>query len=463
MSTYYEILGVKQGAAQTEIKKAYFSLVRQHSPEKDPEKFREIREAYEHLKDAPEDQGPVFALPKDPGAAKFLEQIQIYQRAGDDERFRDACEEAYRIFPEEIQFLYLMTYARRRAGNTGKAVKSGEELVAKEPDNKWFWQELAFSYQERGYTRKAFGAFDRAYELGCRDNDFVLEFSLSCSSYEQYDRGIHVLTEFIGSGKRWKREEIPQVLEGFSGLMAMIMFTDGDLSAVLKLFKAFLEQYSIYVEENMDILSQIVTVMILHPALNDRQNHPMIQEIIELFSAASHSEFGKNLAEELEGRRRDNLFREDSRLSEIMRICSDIYFMVDDMPSDIRTFEELDMKLCMIEERQDILPQLDIVEAEYPEYFKRLEDFARRLREGKNLEYLKDSLLKQYCRLEPYIGGGMYFERYPQERTRIEGTVVYEDDTPYVRKEKKIGRNAPCPCGSGKKYKHCCMKKKEGN
>ena len=21
----------------------------------------------------------------------------------------------------------------------------------------------------------------------------------------------------------------------------------------------------------------------------------------------------------------------------------------------------------------------------------------------------------------------------------------------------KIGRNAPCPCGSGKKYKQCCM------
>ena len=24
------------------------------------------------------------------------------------------------------------------------------------------------------------------------------------------------------------------------------------------------------------------------------------------------------------------------------------------------------------------------------------------------------------------------------------------------RKGKKIGRNDPCPCGSGKKYKHCC-------
>ena len=26
---------------------------------------------------------------------------------------------------------------------------------------------------------------------------------------------------------------------------------------------------------------------------------------------------------------------------------------------------------------------------------------------------------------------------------------------PFIRKERKIGRNEPCPCGSGKKYKHC--------
>jgi preprotein translocase subunit SecA len=24
-----------------------------------------------------------------------------------------------------------------------------------------------------------------------------------------------------------------------------------------------------------------------------------------------------------------------------------------------------------------------------------------------------------------------------------------------IRSEPKIGRNEPCPCGSGKKYKHC--------
>ena len=30
-----------------------------------------------------------------------------------------------------------------------------------------------------------------------------------------------------------------------------------------------------------------------------------------------------------------------------------------------------------------------------------------------------------------------------------------EPQQPYVRSERKVGRNEPCPCGSGKKYKHC--------
>lgn len=27
---------------------------------------------------------------------------------------------------------------------------------------------------------------------------------------------------------------------------------------------------------------------------------------------------------------------------------------------------------------------------------------------------------------------------------------------PYIREQLKVGRNDPCPCGSGKKYKKCC-------
>ena len=30
-----------------------------------------------------------------------------------------------------------------------------------------------------------------------------------------------------------------------------------------------------------------------------------------------------------------------------------------------------------------------------------------------------------------------------------------------LRKESKVKRNASCPCGSGKKYKKCCLIKRE--
>ena len=30
-----------------------------------------------------------------------------------------------------------------------------------------------------------------------------------------------------------------------------------------------------------------------------------------------------------------------------------------------------------------------------------------------------------------------------------------ETVAPFVRSDRKVGRNEPCPCGSGRKYKHC--------
>ncbi len=52
MKSFYEILQVDKNADEKQIKKQYSILIRQYSPEKSPEKYREIREAYDVLKDA---------------------------------------------------------------------------------------------------------------------------------------------------------------------------------------------------------------------------------------------------------------------------------------------------------------------------------------------------------------------------------------------------------------------------
>jgi preprotein translocase subunit SecA len=50
-------------------------------------------------------------------------------------------------------------------------------------------------------------------------------------------------------------------------------------------------------------------------------------------------------------------------------------------------------------------------------------------------------------------------QRPPIEEPKKEMVLSHGGDggaAPARRKTPKVGRNEPCPCGSGKKYKHCC-------
>ena len=51
MRNLYEVLEIEKNATEQEIKKAYNKLLRKYPPEKEPEKYKEIREAYNTLRD----------------------------------------------------------------------------------------------------------------------------------------------------------------------------------------------------------------------------------------------------------------------------------------------------------------------------------------------------------------------------------------------------------------------------
>ena len=52
MENPYVVLGIPKSASPDEVKKAYFGLIREHPPEKDPQGFKRIRIAYDSLRDA---------------------------------------------------------------------------------------------------------------------------------------------------------------------------------------------------------------------------------------------------------------------------------------------------------------------------------------------------------------------------------------------------------------------------
>jgi curved DNA-binding protein CbpA len=74
----YKILGVERTASESEIKQAYFALVREHPPERDPEGFKRIRAAYEKLRTGGERAETDLFLIEEIDAAAPMGKLQRY-------------------------------------------------------------------------------------------------------------------------------------------------------------------------------------------------------------------------------------------------------------------------------------------------------------------------------------------------------------------------------------------------
>lgn len=59
---------------------------------------------------------------------------------------------------------------------------------------------------------------------------------------------------------------------------------------------------------------------------------------------------------------------------------------------------------------------------------------------------------------EGRVGGGRVLGAYARALQEAFDEAASGKKKPIVRPGAKIGRNDPCPCGSGKKYKQCCLK-----
>lgn len=144
----YQILGIAENADPKEIKRAYFRLVRQYSPETDPERFQEIREAYEHLtapkQESAEREENTLSYPVLPYSDELRKRILSLLHMGDYSQAAEIAEKTVDFLGESEGFLYLLGSAQIAAGNTGKAIKTFERLVELFPKDFSFIRNLHF-------------------------------------------------------------------------------------------------------------------------------------------------------------------------------------------------------------------------------------------------------------------------------------------------------------------------------
>ena len=76
------------------------------------------------------------------------------------------------------------------------------------------------------------------------------------------------------------------------------------------------------------------------------------------------------------------------------------------------------------------------------------------------LYLIKENTLKSLCRVRLQEAPEQELEHRQEPRdlkfSGADETAASTSSEPFRREGPKVGRNDPCPCGSGKKYKKCC-------
>ena len=466
MEQYYAILGISKGASEKDIKRAYFRQIRLHSPEKDPEGFRKVRDAYEKLiQTNPEDEEASFPPVADALQKVFYDRIESLRANNRTVAWRDTAEEAHREFPATAYFHYQLVLAQIACGNYRKAITNAQELVKTDPKNKWYLEQLGRANFKNRYNNKALDAYLEAYKAGNRSLQFMKEYAELCKDRDYHDAAVKIVLEvFENTSRKWNRDNVKyaQVLFSLAGISSRYVTAQNReiCARVFAVFADFINTYSVLVQNSGSWALTVTNDLLqsLRMSWHIFAGTKAQEEVLGSLTAAFRGIHNLVGEESIQLKALEQEILEiDRRISKTTR---ELLMALRYKDRTVRE-EMRDIKLFALEERKQVLSELSIVQKEYPGLYTYVEDFAKLLQDEAKAEREKRALLEDLGRaLNSWDDSeNEFLKAYPAYREVIFGKQVAAGTETYVREKKKIGRNDPCPCGSGRKFKQCCMGK----
>lgn len=460
---YYDILAINETASDVDIKKAYFKQIRIYSPDKAPEQFKKIREAYDYLKEG--DNRTTYK--KIAQLDSFY--LNMYQQAVDCiaaflfSNAADICKEAIAHQPNYLVFHELLVKSHLKNEEFGKAVKDAENLVHMAPDSREYRSLLAYAYEERGFTKKAIKQYEELYLEEYRDVQFLVYY-MQCDKLYQSDLQREIAFDIIQQCKKLQKNNALFVTNAFTTLFENFAEVNSEFfKNDIRLLIDYLEENKsgiYFLEKNMESLLEVIFLLTDHEGDLFAVIPELIQQLKLIFNQNNTSLWKKIVF--LEMKQEEYRLLEDKRIGDTIKKVLSFYFAKAERnqnTSDL-SFEfmnigwemiELNVKLSILYEMPKIKSELDIVKAEYPYLANEMKVFIDELEKSNNIMYMRNKIEKK---LHPKIG----YPRGGHDADFNDDPPFFAAEEPYRRDNKKIGRNDPCPCGSGKKYKHCCGK-----
>ena len=458
IAAHYEALELQPNASEQDVKRAYFRLVRKYTPEKDPERFQRIRAAYEYLKDSPaEAPSPDYKMPEDPIARFNIESaMEMMQK----KRFDNAAklyQEALDYAPDSPIALIGLATALSRGGKPQKAAKTAERLTQLCPNDSAAHALLARSLYSRGWYKKAMPAFRRAYQLGVRELTFLSDYAEAAKENRFVDESVQIAREMLAFEK-WNRDNIYYALVAYITIFSQASFHDQKLTEWTKNYSDFVIRHWRLFESGEAPLAPIFSLFDDNICSFVHGDYSIIEAALDRISQAVPSwnreiDLLRSLALEKALMADPRGLHEDWQL--LNAYFSDI--RAKNISEGICHYDKLSAQLCFLKDWAAVSPEIPIIQKDYPNLYAQCRDFLEKA-ETTGPDILFTRLKREFDKLSKRYEGSVYQKRYPEEYAPAGRVISGGDDfVPYVRTNAKVGANDPCPCGSGRKFKKCCM------
>lgn len=459
MKNYYEILEVNSDVSQSEIKKAYFQMIRKYPRDKYEEKFVDIREAYENLsnEETRSQYDSINSLPdfiKNDyyAAVEFIEEEKLSSAIRKLENILKNDSKLY-IVKSLLAEIYL------KNNNSGKSIKLYEELRREVPQNSAFPRGLADAYYLRGWNKKAIKEYKNAIELD--KNNIALWFDLS---------KIYIgAKEYLGA-----KETLDNALQIFkvpsdsiSIYLSLIMIhIDFNMTDKIKDYLDILDKLA---KDNEDIkdnigrgLAQIASY--LFNIEEDKEAHKVIERAAEILPGDKRISKIKNEIEMVNKYEEDvNRLNNDSNIEEGIKSVISMAVIADkELAGRDKEAIEYAYEYEIMEYFSKYKASIKRLEKVYPNLYKIKLDFFTKVRNADSRKKLRKDYAEKYDKYSYILDKLNDF--YINGEGDFHDDFQFQDDDdigvqkPFEREKIKIGRNDPCPCGSEKKYKKCCGK-----
>jgi tetratricopeptide (TPR) repeat protein len=447
---YYELLNIARDADNNAIKRAYFSAVKLHSPDTDPEGFKAVRTAYETLSDQKRraeydayfiasSGGDIAAdVQTDLLAAREMLRENKYYQA---EVFMTELTGKY---PDSSEVKCLHAEVLWLLKKTGTAEKLLAELLEKDPscyDALLLRAKIAVS---KGHTEKAVVYFNETVKLDPQNPRAWIEY-MKYTIHHSSSRTLNVFTRAMELDKDMFRDDYMLYLIGATNIDIEKINVEQDLffdSNWVQYYDKFADFFINDTNPTEDIFVQIMNLMLFF--IKNEELLPFIEKILPVLENSRFKTDDDIVSfKYIRAGVVLQKLRQDKRIHDVLAELTSILYT-----EDANKEEQLSMECYIAFHMLSLRPSIKVLMNEYPEQFKLNQAFYYDVLNEKKNDYLIDKYSGIYKRLNPSAKMNLDYIDDGLDNT--------EEVTPFVRESPKTGRNDPCPCGSGKKYKKCC-------